>query len=278
MMYYSQPLALKDINQFNKFHGVYRVIDAHFTDLLEGFFFQLTLCDGKSQVKMSTGGSQIDANDFLVGAFVYIQAVKPLNKGWRITDCKLASSKLALESRGFKFNQHRYEIAQGQTINELLNEVSSSELSMLISITEDKMLERIKLGVRFDKWLEWTVEMFLKNIVSVKFESEQQRDYAIIIGAIYALFIDCVGSTKRFDMTVKEDMTFILLSQEITQYFDKHFPELGEAFNTIIQKTDPLTVGGSTLSKDRVISAIQIVACQAVECYGREVQDELIAA
>jgi hypothetical protein len=278
MMYYSQPLALKNINKYNRFHGVYRVIDAQFTDLLDGFFFHLTLSDGESQVKMSTGNSQIDGNDFLIGAFVYIEAAKPSNSVWRITKCKLASSKLALESMGFTFDQERYEKAQGQSIGELLNEVHSSKLSLLISAAEERMFDKIKAGVTFDDWLKWSVAAFLANVVSIKFDSVEERDYAIVIGAVYALFINCVGPTKRFDMAVKEDMTFMTLFDEITQFLGKNFPDFGEAFNTVIAEVDPLTVAASKLNNERYISAIQITACQAVECFAREVQEELAAA
>tara|TARA_R110002060_G_scaffold51424_6_gene62365 strand:- start:7920 stop:8759 length:840 start_codon:yes stop_codon:yes gene_type:complete len=272
----NQSLTLNDIHKFKRFKGIYRIVDMQIADLDFDFFVNLMICDGDSKVWVTIANNREKHCDYKVGAFVYIDCMKPPNfSGWRVYSCMLVTSKLALESQGFIFNQNKLETAEKCSIPDLFLEINSSDISSLVKKLKTKMFEQVKAGITFDIWLEYSVNRFLNNVVSVEFESNIERDYAITIGFIYAVFITCVGPSKRFDMTVKEDMTFLDVCQEIKEYLSEIDTELSAVFSTIILKTDPLTVEGSKLSSTRFICAIQIIACQAVECFGREMKNEL---
>jgi hypothetical protein len=277
MKYYSQQLQLKDISRFNRFYGIYRIVDAQHYDLLEGFFYQLTLCDGKSRVKLCTAMDRIDNQDFAVGGFAFVEAIKS-NLGWRVVTTNIVSARLALENQGYIFDEKRLELAENQSIREMLEDIKSDKVRQLIKLSESGLALRIKKGITIDAWVENSVSRFLHNIVAVKFETQLEREYAIIFGSIYALFYQYVGPSKRFDMTVNQDMMFLDLVNEISSFLTRHFPELNDVFTNIICETDPLHVIGSELATTPFINAIQIASFHAVYCFGREVKDELIAA
>lgn len=275
MKHNNQSIALRDINKYKRFKGIYRIVGEHISDLDFDFYVNVMVCDGKSSMWMIIPNDRLKHCDFKVGAFVHIDCVNLHGSGWRVYTCALVASNLALESQGFKFNKSKFKIAENRTMPDLLLEVNSIDIAELIKVLEAKMFAQVKAGITFDDWLKSSVNRYLYNVVAVEFESDIERDYAITIGLIYAVFVECVGPTKRFDMTVKQDVTFLNLCQQMTECLAKVSNDLSEAFNTIILKTDPLTVTGSKLSNKRYISAIQIITCQAVECYGRDMEYEL---
>jgi hypothetical protein len=278
MKYYSNQLPIATFQKYSCIKGVYRILDAVHYDLLNGFFYELTFTDGQRKIKMCTSCESIERLDFSVGAFAFIEAVRGANGCWKIRECRLVTSQVALKSLGFSFDREHYIVAMKQSIGDLLNEVNSEQLAELISVAQDRLLRRVKEGVIFDTWLKFSIKRFLCNIVCIEFASQNERDYAIIFGLVYSLFINCVGPTKRFDMRVKQDVTFLELGEEVESFLDRHIPELSPIFKEVIFKTDPLVSVMGDLNELDYIKAIQVVASQDVQCFGRKLLDNLEAA
>ena len=269
MKYFSNQLPIATFQKYSCIKGVYRILDAVHYDLLEGFFYELTFTDGQSKIKMCTACESIERLDFSVGAFAYIEAVRLANGRWKIRECRLVTSEVALKSLGFKFDSNRYISARRQSTSELLNEVNSEQLGKLISVAQDRLMTQVEEGVLFDSWLKFSINRFLSNI---------ERDYAIVFGLVYSLFINCVGPSKRFDMRVKQEVTFLELGEEVESFLDRHTPALSPVFKEIIFKTDPLVSVMGDLNELEYIKAIQVVASQEVQCFGRKLLDNLEAA
>ncbi|MDO6710350.1 hypothetical protein Q4567_06445 [Aliiglaciecola sp. 2_MG-2023] len=278
MKYYSNQLPISAFKKYSCIKGVYRILDAVHYDLLEGFFYELTFTDGQSKIKMCTACECIERLDFSVGAFVFIEAVRRANGSWKIRECRLVTSEVALKSLGFIFDSNRYISARIQCTNELLNEVNSKQLGELISVAQGRLMMRVEQGILFDTWLKFSINRFLSNIVCIDFSSQTERDYAIIFGLVYSLFINCVGPSKRFDMREKQDVTFLELGQEVESFLDRHIPELSPVFKEVIFNTDPLVSVMGDLNELEYIKAIQVVAGQEVQCFGRKLLDNLEAA
>ncbi|MBU2877069.1 hypothetical protein [Aliiglaciecola lipolytica] len=278
MKYYSNQLPIKTFQKYSCIKGVYRILDAVHYDLLSGFFYELTLNDGQSKIKMCTACESIERLDFSVGAFAFIEAVRGAGGHWKIRECRLVTSEVALKSLGFVFDSQRYTRARMQNSSELLTEVSSEQLTELILVAKNRLLARVEQGVLFDAWLKSSLKRFLSNIVCIDFRSQIERDYAIVFGLVYSLFINCVGPSKRFDMRIKEDLTFLELGEEVELFLDRHLPDLSSVFKEVIYKTDPLCSVIGDLKEVEYIKAIQVVACQEVQCFGKKLLGNLEAA
>tara|TARA_R110002060_G_scaffold77854_1_gene89854 strand:- start:1175 stop:2008 length:834 start_codon:yes stop_codon:yes gene_type:complete len=277
MRHYYKTLALRDIQKFKRIHGIYRVIDAQHYDLIEGFFYQLTLCDGKSRVQMCTALNRVENQNFAIGGFAFVEAIKS-NSVWRVISTSIISSRLALENQGYAFDEKRLELACKQSTREIFESVKSKKILKLLQLFESSLALKIKQGITIDFWIESSVWHFLHNIVSIKFETQLEHDYAMVFGGLYALFYEYVGPSKKFDMTVNQDMNYLDLVNEISLFLTREFPEFSDMFINIICETEPLNVVGSKLVQTSFIKAIQIVSFHSVYCFGREVKDELVAA
>lgn len=278
MKYYCNQTPVESFHKYNCIQGVYRILTVQHYDLLEGFFYQVTFTDGSKKISMNTSYESTDRLNFDVGAFVFIEAVRDSNANLKIIECKVVSSEIALDALGFRFDSTPLIANTNFTINEVLDEVKSDKLRQLVKHAKALFLGRFKEGFTISLVLKRALRRFANNIARVEFETSDDRDYAIVFGLVYAVFIDTVGPSKRFDMRIKEHILYLDLSTDLVTFLERHFPELSATASEVLFKTDPLVRSVGELSNNAFIKAIQVVSAQDIQCYDRVLLNNIDAA
>ena len=277
MKYLALP-AFNNLKNLKRFSGVYQLLSCGHVDLADTFQYEFDLTDGANILTVFSAKNTSECHDFASGAFVHVELVRDHNNVWKTLNMKVVSSRLALHSVGIKMDVKKLQTLQDMTFDELLNEVQSPVFQQIISLANEEYKDKFQVAFKDEHWISISAWRYLCNILAVEFESEDERNSAVIVGLFYAVFIDYIGPHRRVDLLSSKDTLYQSYVEQVFSFLKKYLPKLVGDFETLVIKTSPLVKAPGLLLNDKHLAAIQIVCAQSVQALGHDHYDDLMHA